>query len=95
MDGSWVGIGVGLGARVGEGVGVGTKVQVAGRADMAVAWGRIPVADNCGWGAGVCVKPQAEIRTTTLVNTEKKIFFLIFSNQKMRDPLAYCRVEII
>jgi hypothetical protein len=78
-DGSSVAVGVGLGGEVLVGVNVGSGVQVGGNSDIAVAFGRIAVADNCGGGARVLSRSQDEVKKITIENKIIRIdFFIIF-----------------
>ncbi len=77
--GSGVTVGVELGRGVLDGVNVGASVQVAGSSDIAVAFGPISVADNCGGGAGILSRSQDEVKMITIDNkTIKMVFFIIF-----------------
>jgi hypothetical protein len=75
--GSSVAVGVGLGGEVLDGVNVGSGVQVGGSSDIAVAFGTISVADNCGGGAGVLSRSHDEVKMITVDNKISKIDFFI------------------
>jgi hypothetical protein len=62
-----------------DGVNVGSGVQVGGSSDIAVAFGTISVADNCGGGAGVLSRSHDEVKMITVDNKISKIdFFILF-----------------
>ena len=70
-------MGVGLGGKVAEGVKVGMGVQVGGSSDIAVARGRIAVADNWGCGAGGLSNQQDDVKRITSSNMVIRIFLFI------------------